>query len=83
MVVTRGVHGSVASDGLVRAETGVVPVTVTDTTGAGDSFIAGFIAARLVGKNLQGCLEEGRDQAALACTHLGGFRQVPVPWNPG
>ena len=82
-VVTRGVHGSAASDEIVRAETGVVPVDVTDTTGAGDSFIAGFIAARLAGRDLQDCLEAGRDRAALACTHLGGFPQKLVPWNPG
>ncbi|MFB9948262.1 PfkB family carbohydrate kinase [Rhizobium puerariae] len=77
-VVTRGSQGSLATDGITTAETGIRPVEVSDTTGAGDTFIAGFIAARLKGKSLQECLEAGRDAAAVTCTHFGGFPQTPV-----
>ncbi len=77
-VVTRGAEGSLATDGIETAETGVIPVDVSDTTGAGDTFIAGFIAARLAGKDLKTCLETGRDAAAVTCTHFGGFPQQPI-----
>lgn len=77
-VVTRGAMGSLATDGSVVVETGVLPVDVSDTTGAGDTFIAGFIAKRLAGGSLRECLEAGRDAAAVTCTHFGGFPQTPI-----
>lgn len=78
-IVTRGAFGSLATDGHIFAEIGIKPVDVSDTTGAGDTFIAGFIAARLSGKSLQECLEAGRNAAAITCTHFGGFPQEPLP----
>lgn len=76
--VTRGAKGSMAATRMVRAETGVMPVDVVDTTGAGDSFIAGFLSAHLQGLSLQEAIEVGRDHAALACSHVGGFPQQPT-----
>jgi fructoselysine 6-kinase len=78
-VVTRGANGSVAATKAERAGTGIKPVDVIDTTGAGDSFIAGFLSAHLQGGSLQEAVEAGRDQAALACSHVGGFPQAPMP----
>jgi fructoselysine 6-kinase len=78
-VVTCGALGSIASDGRQYAETGIAPVEVVDTTGAGDTFIAGFIDAHLRGRGLLACLEAGRDAAAGTCRHLGGFPQRPLP----
>ena len=76
-VVTCGASGSLAGNGLEMAETGVLPVEVVDTLGAGDTFIAGFVAASLAGAGLRTCLEAGRDAAAATCRHLGGFPQAP------
>ena len=76
-VVTRGAAGSLATDGRIMVETGILPVDVADTTGAGDTFIAGFIARRLAGGTPQECLDAARDAAAVTCTHFGGFRQTP------
>ncbi|ASY65281.1 putative sugar kinase protein (plasmid) [Sinorhizobium sojae CCBAU 05684] len=76
-VITRGARGSCASDAVERASVGVRPVEVVDTTGAGDSFIAGFIVTHLEGRCLVKCLEKGRDLAARTCTHVGGFPQEP------
>jgi fructoselysine 6-kinase len=78
-VVTCGAFGSLASDGVRHAEADVRPTEVVDTLGAGDTFIAGFIAAYLRGYSLAACLEQGRGAAASTCAHLGGFPQVPVP----
>ncbi len=77
-VVTCGALGSMALDGGKAAEASIRPVPVVDTTGAGDSFIAGFLSARQKGLDIQACLESGRDAAALTCTHVGGFPQKPV-----
>jgi fructoselysine 6-kinase len=73
--VTRGARGSVVATREERAETGIREVEVVDTTGAGDSFIAGFLSTYLGGGSLQASLDTGRDQAARACTHVGGFPQ--------
>lgn len=77
-VVTRGANGSVAVTKAQRAETGIKSVEVVDTTGAGDSFIAGFLSSHLQGGSLQDAVDAGRDQAALACSHVGGFPQAPM-----
>jgi len=78
-VVTCGDEGSLARRGGERAEASITPVEVVDTTGAGDSFIAGFLGAFLAGAPLASCLEAGRDRAALTCAHVGGFPQQPLP----
>ena len=77
VVVTRGAYGSTVCDGALRFDTGIEPVEVIDTTGAGDSFIAGFLSARLAGCSLQDCLRSGRKLAAFTCGHHGGFPQAP------
>jgi fructoselysine 6-kinase len=66
------------SDGREVAEASILPIDVVDTTGDGDSFIAGFIAARVTGNPLRVCLEVARQAAAATCIHIGGFRQVPA-----
>jgi fructoselysine 6-kinase len=78
-VVMRGNKGAMASDGRQTVSIGIRPVDVVDTTGAGDSFIAGFLSADLAGLPLLDCLAAGRDQAALTCMHAGGFPQAPQP----
>ncbi|HZH10339.1 MAG TPA: PfkB family carbohydrate kinase [Microvirga sp.] len=77
-VVTCGARGSIASDGIRIRTAGIRPVEVIDTTGAGDSFIAGFISGYSTGRDLQTCLEMGRDVAAETCKHVGGFPQSAV-----
>jgi fructoselysine 6-kinase len=77
VVVTCAAAGSVASDGMTTARTSATSIEVVDTLGAGDTFIAGFLAARIAGHELTRCLEAGRDRAAVTCSHLGGFPQAP------
>jgi len=61
----RGVEGEFALP--------AVPVEqVVDTTGAGDNFVAGFIAAVLRGEGLKACALAGLQQAARSITHTGG-----------
>ncbi|MGB3339495.1 MAG: PfkB family carbohydrate kinase [Devosia sp.] len=75
-VVTCGSMGSMASDGRTTERTGIRAVDVVETTGAGDTFIAAFLASWKRGHDLRKCLEAGRDLAAETCTHVGGFPQT-------
>lgn len=75
-VVTRGAKGASVSDGKRSIMAGIAPIKVIDTTGAGDSFIAGFLSGYLSGEDWDICLERGRRQAAVTCGHLGGFPQI-------
>lgn len=77
-VVTRGPKGAAASDGTLREDVDIRPVAVVDTTGAGDSFIAGFLSGRIGGLPLRQCLLAGREAAAVTCTHVGGFPQAAL-----
>jgi sugar/nucleoside kinase (ribokinase family) len=57
-----GVHLSVAAP----------PVEVVDTTGAGDAFAAGFLAAEIEGASAERCLKRAVEAGARAVTRLGG-----------
>jgi fructoselysine 6-kinase len=74
-VVTRGSRGACASDGVKSFAVEAEPVDVIDTTGAGDSFIAGFLAAFKSGADIRTSLERGCRTAATTCSHIGGFPQ--------
>jgi fructoselysine 6-kinase len=78
-VVTMGSRGSIASDNRSWVSADAQFVNPVDTTGAGDTFIAGFIDARMKGLELQSSLEAGAAAAAETCLHYGGFPQAPAP----
>jgi sugar/nucleoside kinase (ribokinase family) len=72
LVITRGAEGAIGIEGARRKEVRAAPVTsVVDTTGAGDQFAAGFLAAHLHGRELKGCLEAGATAAAEVISHFG------------
>ncbi|HWI30592.1 MAG TPA: PfkB family carbohydrate kinase [Microbacterium sp.] len=72
-VVTLGIRGSAAFSNGARSDAGVVPVEGIDALGAGDAFIAGFLAATAAGSDLDECLEIAAVSGALACTYRGAF----------
>lgn len=76
-IVTLGSAGSLASDGSRTFKADIAPAKALDTTGAGDSFIAGFIAAHVSGNPIETCMRQGAERAARTCEHLGGFPQTP------
>lgn len=54
-----------------------LPVQATDTTGAGDSFVAGFIAGLIRGLSLKECVQLGCQVAAYAVTGTGAYSRIP------
>lgn len=81
VVVKLGSKGALAySDGKIY-KADAFPVQPVDTTGAGDSFNAGFVAARLLGMDLQKSLIVGNACGGLSVTCNGGntgFPTMPV-----
>jgi fructoselysine 6-kinase len=74
-VVTLGADGSLAHDGQDWWQAPATPVQVVDTTGAGDSYIAGFLQARLAGADVPQAMHAAATSAARTCTHLGAWPQ--------
>jgi sugar/nucleoside kinase (ribokinase family) len=76
-VVKRGAGAAIwARDG-VAVEVPTTPVPSPDTTGAGDAFAAGFLAARLGGIGPELSVSLGHRYAARAVSQVGG-RPRPV-----
>ncbi|WP_411905790.1 PfkB family carbohydrate kinase [Rhizobium mayense] len=76
VVITCGKRGSFYYDGTAASAAGSVPVTVVDTCGAGDSFIATFITSRFFADLPgQAALDRAAERASETCMHLGGFPQ--------
>ena len=72
LVVTRGAAGALGMEHGSRIDVPAAPVDkVVDTTGAGDLFAAGFLAARCRGRPLEFCLEAGSKAAAEIISHFG------------
>jgi fructoselysine 6-kinase len=70
-VVTRGARGSLAVDGDGIDVQEALPVEAVDTLGAGDAFIAAFIAARVDGAGRREALRRGAEAAARTCRIIG------------
>ena len=72
LVVTRGADGATAIANGERISIPAAPVAqVVDTTGAGDLFAAGFLAARAKGASLERCLWTGAIAAGEVIKHYG------------
>lgn len=73
VVVTLGAAGALAAqDGLVIARAPAVPTVPVDSTGAGDAFTGGLLAARLAGAGLPQALAAGCRAGAAAVRLVGG-----------
>lgn len=66
VVIKRGGQGALARRGGETVEAPALPVTVRDTTGAGDCFNAGFLYGYLQGYDLDRCLRAGNICGGLA-----------------
>jgi fructoselysine 6-kinase len=80
-VVTLGPAGSLALGGSERIACRAAPVAeVVDTTGAGDSFAAGFLADYARRRDVAGALENGSIAAARTLGRVGAFPAELIAW---
>ena len=72
VVIKRGAAGCEAAAGESRWRVASPVVSAIDTTGAGDAFVAAFLAARLAGAPVEACLTRAAAAGAAATQFVGG-----------
>ncbi len=89
VVIKLGAEGAIARRGQEVVRAAAIPVQVADTTGAGDSFDAGFVYGYLQGRPLRECLEYGVICGSLSTRAAGGtgsqasVEEVRAAWRLG
>jgi ribokinase len=76
-IVTLGPVGAVGHAKGVRYAAPAPPVTVVDTTGAGDTFVGAFAAALDRGLSFEAAMKRGLAAGSLACTKPGAQPSMP------
>jgi len=77
-VIKLGEHGAIVSEGETVSARDAVRVDVVDTVGAGDAFVAGWLAETAAGASLEHRLETAVQCGALACTVDGDWEAAPT-----
>ncbi|MFL1905184.1 PfkB family carbohydrate kinase [Streptomyces tauricus] len=80
VIVKNGADGALAHDGSTLLRTDGIPARPVDTVGAGDSFDAGFVAARLRGLSTADALALAAACGALSTRAHGGTPSQPT-WD--
>lgn len=73
VIATLGAEGSLAYDGERFYRQCAIPVTIVDTMGAGDAYIAGFLSATAREFSVQHAMEQGAFGAALTLRCQGAW----------
>ena len=76
-VLTLGKEGVIYADKEQRIKVPALKVKVTDTTGAGDTFIGYFLAELIRGNDIKKCLETGVRASAICVTRKGAADSIP------
>ena len=78
LVVKRGAQGAIAVHGAERIAEPAAAIVVADTTGAGDTFDAGFLSGWLRDMPLESCLRLGIICGGMTAAQIGGFNGQPT-----
>ena len=76
VVVKRGAAGCLAAEGAWRWRVAAPKVEAIDCTGAGDAFVAAFLAARVQGAEIETALEGAVAAGTEAVQRVGGRPKV-------
>lgn len=76
-MVKRGADGAMVATADGRLSAPAVAVPVIDTVGAGDAFVAGWLADLARGATLRQCLDTALACGAFACTGEGDWESAP------
>ena len=79
VVYKRGEHGAITITPDEEFRTGIYPVEALKPTGAGDSFMGGFVAALAAGHPLKDCVLRGSACAAIVVSRVGCAPAMPTP----
>lgn len=79
VVVKLGRRGATARIDGELIEVPAVPVQAVDTVGAGDAFVAGYLASRLLGRSVHERLSTAAVTGAFAVTVPGDWEACPRP----
>ena len=79
LIVTRGSEGAYSLRDGRETRVGAAPVVrLVDTIGCGDSFLAGYLHARLHGRDEGTCLRAGAGRGAYTAGRQGGLPPAPA-----
>ena len=76
-IVKLGEHGAVAVVDGVEYQRSAIAVDPLDTVGAGDGFVAGYLAEYLAGESVAACLTTAVTVGAYACLVPGDWEGMP------
>jgi sugar/nucleoside kinase (ribokinase family) len=76
-VIKRGAAGAEAIEGARRWRVSAPKIEAIDTIGAGDAFVAGFLAARIDGAEIDAALTRAVAAGAEASVRVGGRPSAP------
>jgi 2-dehydro-3-deoxygluconokinase len=77
VVLKLGAEGCLASIAGARLHVPAVPISVVDTVGAGDAFVAGYLAELVAGRPTEQRLDTAVRCGALACMSTGDWEGLP------
>lgn len=77
VVIKRGAEGAIGLADGELLECGAFAVDAIDSVGAGDAFVAGYLAELLAGASLADRLRTGAACGAIACTAPGDWEAAP------
>lgn len=78
VVVKLGALGALALAGDHTHSAPTRPVTVVDAVGAGDAFVAGYLAELVVGSDIPACLQMGNICGGAVCGQPGDWEGLPT-----
>ena len=79
VIYKMGEHGAITFADGQEIETGIYPVKALKPTGAGDSFMAGFLATLAQGQDIRSAVMQGSACAAIVVSKPGCAPAMPTP----